>query len=136
MRSREHRESWKRWRARAIAFQITLAAVSAVAGSALLAGAKEGSTAAIVIGVLAIVGAVLTATSEALSPSKTAEEHRRAAIRFSALGVAFNTFVRTSHDDDDAHSQFQALDGEHLAAVKEGPEPEQWAVGRAGAGGD
>jgi hypothetical protein len=130
MRSRQHRASWKRWHRRAVTLQIALAALSAIAGSALLAGAAEGSPAAIAIGLAAIAGAILTAATDAISPANTAEAHRRAAIRFSALGVGFNTFVRTSRDDEQASEQFATLEKEHLDAVREGPEPEQWAVSR------
>ncbi len=125
-RSRQHRASWRRWHKRAVGYQITIAALSALGGSAVLAGTGKGSAVAIVIGGATIAAAILTAATEAISPAKTAEAHQRAAIRFSALGVAFNTFVRTAQEDEAARLQFQALESAHLDAVREGPEPEEW----------
>jgi hypothetical protein len=125
-RSREHRASWRRWRRWAIAFQISIAALAAIGGSALLAGAEEGSTLAIIAGGVTIAGSILTAASDAISPGRVAEEHRRAAVRFGALGVAFNTFVRTSKDDEQATAQFETIEAAHQEAEQESPPSEAW----------
>jgi hypothetical protein len=124
-RSRQHRQDAEKWRKRAIRLQIGIAVVSALAGSALLSNIED-SAAITVLALLTVLGAALTALGQAAAPARLADEHRQAAIRFSALGVAYNTLVEAWPGDKSGYDQFFTLDREHRIAEEQGPEPDAW----------
>jgi hypothetical protein len=127
VRSRQHRGAYRRWRKRAISGAVVSAVLGAAGTAAAIAGISGESIVAVVLGVAALAAAGLTAWIRAARPGQTAEDHNQAARRFSALGVAYGTFVRGWRDDEKTHAEYLKLEAEHRAAVEKGPEPEEWA---------
>jgi hypothetical protein len=124
-RSRQHRQFAAKSHKQAISLQVGIAVVSALAGSALLLDLKN-SAGTTILAVLTVLGAALTALGQAAAPARLADEHRQAAIRFSALGVAYNTLVEAWPGDKSGYDQFLTLEREHRIAEEQGPEPDAW----------
>jgi hypothetical protein len=130
-RAEEHALAQSAWSAIHRGLMSTSAVLSSAAGAAVLSNV-EGTWRA-VVGVLALVAAVLAAVDTTLAASVTAENHKRAADRFTALRTKWVTFREVTlpaRTEDDAAAEFEILIAERDKVSDESPLPPYWAKRR------
>lgn len=125
-RSQEHVISHQRWSWWARLLAITTAAVAGIGGISAISSAKAGTAFAVVGGALVIVGVLARAVDEGLGASKTAEDHRLAAVRFRDAQLQYLTLSRFPPGDAEAaEGKFVQIQAQAIQAEGDSPVVEQ-----------